>query len=144
MFLEISQNSQENNCTRVSILIKLQVSDLKLIKKETLTKVFSCEFYEISKNTFFTEHLWKSASIVSPRKIIKVAPQVKKIQEELGSANIHLESFFVKFWDLNPVSMLQLSVYEKSEYNENVCPIKCLGKSAAKIIQSIHKRVYIS
>ena len=134
MFLEISQNSQENNCTRVSILIKLQVSDLKLIKKETLTKVFSCEFYEISKNTFFTEHLWKSASIVSPRKIIKVAPQVKKIQEELGSANIHPESFFVKFWDLNPVSMLQLSVYEKSEYNENVCSIKCLGKSAAKII----------
>ena len=27
------------------------------IKKETLVKVFSCEFCEISKNTFFTEHL---------------------------------------------------------------------------------------
>ena len=27
------------------------------IKKETLTLVFSCEFCEISKNTFFTEHL---------------------------------------------------------------------------------------
>ena len=27
-------------------------------KKETLVQVFSCEFYEISKNTFFTEHLW--------------------------------------------------------------------------------------
>ena len=25
------------------------------IKKETLTEVFSCEFYEISKNTFFKE-----------------------------------------------------------------------------------------
>ena len=27
------------------------------IKKETLVQVFSCEFWEISKNTFFTEHL---------------------------------------------------------------------------------------
>ena len=27
------------------------------IKKETLAHVFSCEFCEISKNTFFTEHL---------------------------------------------------------------------------------------
>ena len=26
------------------------------IKKEILAQVFSCEFYEISKNTFFTEH----------------------------------------------------------------------------------------
>ena len=28
------------------------------IKKETPAQVFSCEFCEISKNTFFTEHLW--------------------------------------------------------------------------------------
>ena len=27
------------------------------IKKETLAQVFSCEFFEIYKNTFFTEHL---------------------------------------------------------------------------------------
>ena len=33
------------------------------IKKETLALVFSCEFYEISKNTFFTEHLWTTASV---------------------------------------------------------------------------------
>ena len=26
-------------------------------------KVFFCEFCEISKNTFFTEHLWTTASI---------------------------------------------------------------------------------
>ena len=40
VFLEISQNSQENTCTRVSFLIKLQVH------------VFSFEFCEISENTF--------------------------------------------------------------------------------------------
>ena len=32
------------------------------IKKETLAQVFSCEFREIAKNTFFTEHLWVTAS----------------------------------------------------------------------------------
>ena len=41
VFLKISQNSRENTCARDSFLIK----------------VFSCEFCEISKNTFFTEHL---------------------------------------------------------------------------------------
>ena len=51
MLLEISVNSQENICTRVSF-----------IKKETLAQVFSCEVSEISKNTFFTEHLWATAS----------------------------------------------------------------------------------
>ena len=32
------------------------------IKKETLAHVFSCEFCEISKNTFFTENLQTTAS----------------------------------------------------------------------------------
>ena len=33
-----------------------------LVKKLTLAQVFSCEFCEISKNTFLTEHLWAPAS----------------------------------------------------------------------------------
>ena len=32
------------------------------IKKETLAQVLSCEFCQISKNIFFTEHLWATAS----------------------------------------------------------------------------------
>ena len=32
------------------------------IKNETLAQLFSCEFYEIFKNTFFTEHLWSTDS----------------------------------------------------------------------------------
>ena len=32
------------------------------IKKETLTQVFSCQFCEIFKNTFLTEHLRVTAS----------------------------------------------------------------------------------
>ena len=47
VFLEISQNSQEA-CNS--------------IKKETLVQMFSCE---ISKNTFLTEHLWTTASILN-------------------------------------------------------------------------------
>ena len=38
-------------------------------KKETVAQVFSCEFYEISKNTFFSEHPWTTAS--EPRTIPK-------------------------------------------------------------------------
>ena len=41
VFLEISQNSQENTCTRVNLL-----------KNRLWHKRFSCEFCEISQNTF--------------------------------------------------------------------------------------------
>ena len=34
------------------------------IKIETLARVFSCEFCEISKNTFFLEHIWATASML--------------------------------------------------------------------------------
>ena len=62
MFLEISRNSQENTCARVSFLIKLPEA-CNFIKKETLTQVFSYEFCEIFKSTFLTEHLRTTASV---------------------------------------------------------------------------------
>ena len=62
VFLEISQNSQENTYARVSFLINLPYP-CNFIKKGTLTQVFSCEFYEISKNSFFIEHLRMNASV---------------------------------------------------------------------------------
>ena len=51
-FRSISQNSQENTCARDSFLIKLQTLGLQLYQNEFLAQVFSCEFREISKNTF--------------------------------------------------------------------------------------------
>ena len=36
---------------------------INFIKKETFAQAFSCEFFEISKNIFFTEHLWTTASV---------------------------------------------------------------------------------
>ena len=53
VFIEISQNSQENTYARVSFLIKFQAKICNFIKKEALAQVFSCEFCEISKITFF-------------------------------------------------------------------------------------------
>ena len=43
VFLEISQNSHENTCVRVSFLIKLEDSALQLYLKKTVTHSFSCE-----------------------------------------------------------------------------------------------------
>ena len=51
MFIEILQNSQENTCARDSFLVKFQACNF--IRNESLAQVFSCEFCEISKNTFF-------------------------------------------------------------------------------------------
>ena len=67
VFLEISQNSQENTCVRDSFLNKvagLRPKACNFIKKETLAQVFSCEFCKISKSNFFTEHLWATTSNV--------------------------------------------------------------------------------
>ena len=52
VFLETSQNSQENTSAKVSFLIKLQAWGLNF---EFWILV---NFVEISKNTFFTGHLW--------------------------------------------------------------------------------------
>ena len=86
VFLEISQNSQENTCAKVSLLIKLQACNLikketltqvffmnfakflrtpNFIKKETLVQVFSCDFCEYSKNTFFYRTPPVAASVKS-------------------------------------------------------------------------------
>ena len=46
VFFKIFQNLQKNTCVGVSLL-----------KKETPTQVFSCDFREIFKKTFFTEYL---------------------------------------------------------------------------------------
>ena len=45
-----------NTCARVSCAY--------FIKKEALTQVFSCEFWEIFKNTFSAEHLRATASFM--------------------------------------------------------------------------------
>ena len=82
--------SGHQRCSIIKGVLLALTQACNFIKKETLALVFSCEFSEIYKNTFFTEHLWwllledlfwkssvngcfwKSASQwqISPRKII--------------------------------------------------------------------------
>ena len=62
VFLETSQNSQENTSAKVSFLIKLACT---FIKKETLAQLFSCEVFckkgVLRKLTKFTgKHLCQS------------------------------------------------------------------------------------
>ena len=71
LFWKILQNSPENICARVSFLIKLQASACNFIKKETLAQVFSCEFYEISRNSFFYRSALVNTSVI----IIEVVKQ---------------------------------------------------------------------
>ena len=52
--LQIVQNLKENACVTESFLIFLmKLQAWVFIKKDCLAQVFSCEFCEISKNTFF-------------------------------------------------------------------------------------------
>ena len=55
VFLEISQNSQEITSAR--------------LKKEALAQLFSCEFYEISKDTFSYRTPLVAASNICQNKI---------------------------------------------------------------------------
>ena len=54
MFLKILQNLRRKTSVLESLfLLKLNVSDLQLYRKRDSGQVFSCEFCEILKNTFF-------------------------------------------------------------------------------------------
>ena len=57
---------------------------MNFIKKETLAQLFSCEFCEISKDTFFTEHLLPTASEMLERQF----------------CNYTLWTFYLKFYTI--------------------------------------------
>ena len=64
VFLKISQYSQENTCARASFSQNNSKRLDTLIKySDTLAQVFSSEFCEIFKKTFFIEQLQTTASV---------------------------------------------------------------------------------
>ena len=73
-FLEISQNLQGSTCTSESFLIKLQASLATLFLKKSLAQVFSCEFCQISKNSFF----YRAPQVAASKIIV-----FKKIRDSL-------------------------------------------------------------
>ena len=58
MFLEISQNSQENTCATVSFLIKLQAKVCNFIEKRLWHRCFPVTFTKFLRTPFLTEHLF--------------------------------------------------------------------------------------
>ena len=76
------------------------------IKKEALAKVFSCEFWEISKNTFSAEHLQTTASF--SRKISEVG--VRQCPEILSKI-------------LRKRVLNNAQICHKKKLNHEYCPI---------------------
>ena len=67
MFLEISQNSQENTSAKDSFLTKLQALCLRratLLKKRLWHRCFPVNFAKFLRTTFLTEHIRATASIL--------------------------------------------------------------------------------
>ena len=113
VFLEISWNSQENTCARVSFLIKS--CTCKFIKKETLAQVFSCEFCEIFNNTFSTSNkYWKVHSTLC--------------------ANIH---HFVKTFEINGKVCNTKNSYLKGERWFFLKLKKCLNRASMTTLSGI-------
>ena len=54
---EISQNTPENTCARVSSFIKLQTKPCNFIKKESRAQMFPVNLVKFLRTTFLTEHL---------------------------------------------------------------------------------------
>ena len=90
VFLEISQNSQENTCARVCVSIKLQVWVWNLFKKETLALVFSCEF--CGPATLLKKRLWHWCFPVNFAKFLRT-PFLQNTYERLLLPVFVLDSF---------------------------------------------------
>ena len=104
MFLNISQNSKENACARVSSLIQLQDWGLQL-KKETLAQLFSCEFCEIlgtpflqntSSGYFSILIQLKDFNCIKHRRGMKTVSLFAFLKRELTFKSSHWELFCKK------------------------------------------------
>ena len=76
VFLKILQNLQENT---------FESEACNFIKKENLAQVFSSEFCEVFKNTFFIERLWWLL-LLCPRSLL--AQVIKSLRNIQGCQNV--------------------------------------------------------
>ena len=103
MFLEISQNSQENTCDRISFL-----RDCNFIKKETLAQAFSCEFCEISKSIFFNKtHL--VAAFVSESKYLTSQTRLDLLCQVQAAVFVFVHLLLTRILDPTGQQVLVLS-----------------------------------
>ena len=92
IFLEISQNSRENTCTRDSSLIKLQAA-CNFIKKTPLAQVFSCQFWEISKNSFF----YRTPPVAASEQSCVSNMIWRQVKQRMVRVKLHIFLFHLKF-----------------------------------------------
>ena len=84
-------------------LIKLQAEAYNFIKKETLAQVFSCEFCEISKNTFFYR-----TPLVATSVLTKHFQDIKKLTLS------YILKLFLNFRKFEPQYFYKLYCFKKS------------------------------
>ena len=92
IFLEISQNSRENTCTRDSSFIKLQAA-CSFIKKEPLAQVFSCQFWEISGNSFF----YRTPPVAASEQSCAGNMIWRQVKQRIVRVKLHIFLFHLKF-----------------------------------------------
>ena len=89
VFLEISQNSQENTCARVSFLKTLQVLVCNFTKTETLAQVFSCESAKFPRAPVIIEYFWWL--------LLFYARMNKQISKQLSKAGIFFFIYLIHY-----------------------------------------------
>ena len=91
-FLKISTNSREN--------IWFRPEACNFIKKETPTKVFSCEFCEVFKNIFFTENVPITSSFCNVshsficKEVLYICSNLLLSEKSTKTHNFAISSFY--------------------------------------------------
>ena len=70
----------------------MQPSGPLFIKKESLGRAFSGKFSEISKNTFFTEHLWTTSAIIKIMPMMIITGSVLRSRDPAYMAILNTEN----------------------------------------------------
>ena len=72
-----AKSTRKHLCQSVFFNKVVGLRPATLLKKETLAQAFSCQFNKISRITFFTEHLWGTASSLPLALMIYFAIMIK-------------------------------------------------------------------
>ena len=89
-----------------AIIFLHKICSIVLFKKKTLAQEFFCEFCKIFKNSFFTENLWMTPSILPQLLTLSFAIihswQLSSSEKSLvEKKNVHISQGFYRFRDLD-------------------------------------------
>ena len=87
--------------------------------------MFSCEFCEISKTTFFTEHLWATASL-SRMLILTYFHQTKKLEQVIRIACVRVCLFWKCQWNEEDISRTARNFLMKMHFVKSILTLSSL------------------